>query len=75
MENRKNLDSSGLRTHLQATHGKEFWRSLDELAQLQLIHLRAKDKNWSNWFSFFNVFGFRKYLVLVLIYNIVFLDK
>ncbi len=33
MDNRKNLDVSRLRTHLEATQGKEYWRSLDELAQ------------------------------------------
>ena len=33
MENRKNLDISGLRTHLEAAQGKDYWRSLDELAQ------------------------------------------
>ena len=29
------------------------------LAQLQLIHLRAKDKNWSNWFSWFSALGYK----------------
>ena len=33
MENRKNLDISGLRTQLEAADGKAYWRSLDELAQ------------------------------------------
>ena len=32
---------------------------IDELAQLQLIHLRAKDKNWSNWFSWFSALGYK----------------
>jgi len=33
--------------------------TLEELANLQLIHLRAKDKNWSNWFSWFNLLGYK----------------
>ena len=31
--------------------------SVEELAQMPLIHLRAKDKNWSNWFSWFTALG------------------
>ena len=33
--------------------------TVEELAQLPLIHLRAKDKNWSNWFSWFNALGYK----------------
>lgn len=33
--------------------------NIEELAQLPLIHLRAKDKNWSNWFSWFNALGYK----------------
>jgi DNA-binding transcriptional LysR family regulator len=33
--------------------------SIEELAQMPLIHLRAKDKNWSNWFSWFNSLGYK----------------
>jgi DNA-binding transcriptional LysR family regulator len=31
--------------------------TIEELAQMPLIHLRAKDKNWSNWFSWFTALG------------------
>ena len=33
--------------------------TIEELAQLPLIHLRAKDKNWSNWFAWFSSLGYK----------------
>ena len=35
MDNRKNIDISAIRSRLEASHGQEYWRSLDELAQTE----------------------------------------
>lgn len=33
--------------------------NIEKLASMPLIHLKAKDKNWSNWFSWFKSLGYK----------------
>lgn len=33
--------------------------SINNIAKMPLIHVKAKDKNWSNWFSWFKVLGYK----------------